>query len=110
MKHVDALSRNPTPVCMVTSECESSVLLRLRKAQREDPDLKPIIESVNSEKMSNSEYIVRNGLLCRVLDDDPRIVVPRAMQTQIVRQMHENGHFRLARRTPLSKRTTGSRT
>ncbi|KAK1132022.1 hypothetical protein K0M31_016163 [Melipona bicolor] len=34
----------------------ANVLLRMRKVQRENPNLKGIIESVSSEKTSNNEY------------------------------------------------------
>ena len=48
MAHVDALSRNPLPVCM-WNECKDNIITRIRKAQREDVRLREIIELVEAK-------------------------------------------------------------
>lgn len=42
MIHVDALSRNPLPVCFVIDECKEGLIARLKKAQKEDNELKKL--------------------------------------------------------------------
>lgn len=82
MKHVDALSRNPLPVCLMIDESEESLLARIRKAQREDDDLKGKIEIAKEGKLSG--YIMQRGLLYKDVGDEARIVIPRPMQLQII--------------------------
>lgn len=91
LKHVDALSRNPLPACMLVDECEDSIITRIRKAQCEDESLKPIFEAANVKQLSG--FVVRNGLLFKEVENDVKLIVPRSMQTQIIRRVHENGHF-----------------
>ncbi|KMQ86624.1 blastopia polyprotein [Lasius niger] len=91
MVHVDALSRSPLPSCLVISECEEGLLARLRKAQREDSDLKKIADAIERGEPNN--YVVRSGILYKDADGDIRVVVPRAMRRQVIRKAHEQGHF-----------------
>lgn len=63
----------------------------LRRAQREDSDLRKIFEAI--ERGETNGHIIRGGILYREVDSDIRIVVPRVMQTQIIRKTHEQGHF-----------------
>ena len=38
MAHVDALSRNPSPTCMLIDESNEGLISRLKKPQDEDAD------------------------------------------------------------------------
>lgn len=38
-------------------------------------------------------YEVRNGVSCRMVNDNLVMMVPRKMQVQVVQQAHERGHF-----------------
>lgn len=91
MKHVDALSRNPLPTVLLVSECGDGVMERLKSAQKTDKDLCKIIDDVERDKITG--YVLRNGLLCKELNGEVLIVVPKVMQTQVVRQAQERGHF-----------------
>lgn len=91
MAHVDALSRNPLPSCLIVSECSDGLAMRLRKAQREDACLVKISEA--TERGEINDHIIRGGILYRETEDDIRMVIPKAMQTQIIRKVHEQGHF-----------------
>ncbi|KMQ94326.1 blastopia polyprotein [Lasius niger] len=90
MKHVDALSRNPLPACLTIDESEEGLTARLRKAQRDDDELKKKIEQAKEGKLDG--YTMQRGLLYKV-NDETRVVVPRSMQLQIIRKAHERGHF-----------------
>jgi len=91
MKHVDALSRHPLPAAVMIEECQESILAKLRRNQMEDERLRNIIEQV--EKRRANGFTMMNGLLCKEIDGDTPIVVPKLMQTTIIRQIHERGHF-----------------
>lgn len=83
MIHVDALSRNPLPVCML-SECENSIIARIRKAQHEDTHLQEIMELAETETID--DFVIRARLLFKIIDSEGRLVVPRLMHSQIIRQ------------------------
>ena len=102
MVHVDALSRNSLPTVMLVEENDDGIIVRLREAQKEDIDLRKIRES--AEQCREDEYAVRNDILYKEVNDVPLIVVPKQMQTQIVRQAHERGHFGTVKTEALLKR------
>jgi len=54
-------------------------------------EISNIRKQVNENQ--NQEYVVKNGLLCRKLNGDALIVVPKLMQNSIIKQAHERGHF-----------------
>lgn len=91
MKHVDALSRNPLPSILLMNECKDSIMSRLICAQKSDKELCKIVDDAEHNKVTG--YTLRNGLLCREVNGDILIVVPKLMQSTVVRQAHERGHF-----------------
>lgn len=90
MTHVDALSRNPLPVCM-SSEREESIAARIRKAQCEEAHLREIIDLVEAKKAVG--FVMRAEVLFKIIDDEERMVVPRSMHLQIIRHIHDRGHL-----------------
>lgn len=51
------------------------------------------------------EFLVKNGLLYKEGHDrEIRLIVPKAMQSQIIRRVHENEHFAIDRTETLLKR------
>jgi len=68
---------------------------RMEKAQREDADVKKIIDLAEARKING--YIMRGGVLFKEIDGDLRIVVPISLRSQVVRQAHERGHFFVAK-------------
>lgn len=83
MKHVDALSRQPLPECNLIDRERDGLTARLKKAQSEDDDIKKIVEL--GESARTSDYVVRGGLLFRESAGELLIVVPKSMQSQIIR-------------------------
>jgi ribonuclease HI len=101
IRHVDALSRHPLPAAMLIEECRDDILPRLRQNQLGDEELRKIEKKV--EQGQTDGFVIANGLLCKKLDGDTPIVVPRLMQTSIIRQIYERGHFGSAKTEQLLK-------
>jgi len=90
IRHVDALSRNP-PCVMIIREDNESLITRLSKAQRSDENLKSIYEMIKHNIDSN--FLLQNNILYKKDNDDLLLVVPKAMQREIIKQIHDQGHF-----------------
>ncbi|GFX25935.1 transposon Tf2-6 polyprotein [Trichonephila clavipes] len=86
MKHVDALSRYP--VMMV---CNDTLTSKLKKAQEEDDNIQTFKSLL--EKQESGEFFERNGILYKYLNGRELIVTPKAMQAELIKLIHENGHF-----------------
>lgn len=102
MIHVDTLSRNPLPHSMLISESEESMVARIRRAQREDVNLRDIYTLAN--KGERDGYVVRSGLLYKENEGDLQVIVPKCLQAQVARHAHENGHFAAKKTEALIKR------
>ncbi|MCO6516465.1 MAG: hypothetical protein J6586_08215 [Snodgrassella sp.] len=102
MMHVDALSRNPLPEVMLIDEDERGIVVRLREAQLREDDLRQIRDDIKQYEADG--YVLRNELLYREVEDTPLLVVPKSMQTQVVRRAHERGHFGVTKTEALVKR------
>lgn len=70
---VDALNRNVLSTAMIVTECEYSILAKLRRKQEDDMEIINIRERVMKDP--NEEYVIKNGLLYRKLSGDALIVV-----------------------------------
>ena len=102
MTHVDALSRNPLPEVMLIEECGNNVIARLIRAHREDESLRDLLKFTENEE--KDDFTMKNGLLCKIINDYVLIVVPKSMQSQVVRQAHERGHFAINKTEAILKR------
>ena len=102
MKHVDVLSRNPLPEVIIIHEDERGMLVRLRKAQLQENDLRQIRNNIEQHEAYG--YVPKNGILYREVRGAPLLVVPKSMQTQIVRRAHDHGHFGITKTAALLKR------
>ncbi|GFW26726.1 retrovirus-related Pol polyprotein from transposon 17.6 [Trichonephila clavipes] len=95
MKHVDALNRYP--VMMV---CNDTLTSKIKKAQEEDDNiqtLKSLLEKQESEEFL-SEMVYSKYLNGREL-----IVTPKAMQAELIKLIHENGHFSVGKTEEIVK-------
>lgn len=96
MKHVDALSR-----CHIIQL--NGLIDSLKRNQQKDDHLKPIIDIIN-EKGSYENYMLSNELLYYKVDDEKRLVVPEKMQFEIIKQAHDQGHFKTKKMEEIIKR------
>lgn len=76
---------------MIIDESDESMNARISKAQREDNDLIKIFLLADKQQYEN--FVVRRGLLFKEVNGDIRLVVLKSMQNQIIRRIHERGHF-----------------
>lgn len=95
MTHVDAswLSRNSLSSIFLISESEESIIARIRKAQQEDSAIQKILQLAECQQHDNCKIVVKNGLLYKEMASDILLVLPKSLQSQMVRQAHELGHF-----------------
>ncbi|GBM47268.1 hypothetical protein AVEN_61375-1 [Araneus ventricosus] len=90
MQHVDALSRYP--VAIITSD---TLTARLKRAQQEDEYTQSLRSMIGSN--NDSDFFDKNEILYKYVDGRELIVVPRDMQTEIIKLAHEKGHFSAAK-------------
>ncbi|GFW88941.1 transposon Tf2-9 polyprotein [Trichonephila clavipes] len=91
MKHVDVLSRYP--VMMV---CNDTLTSKLKNAHEEDDNIQTLKSLL--EKQESEEFFERNGILYKYLNGRELIVTPKAIQAELIKLIHENGHFSLIRK------------
>ncbi|GFY20719.1 retrovirus-related Pol polyprotein from transposon 17.6 [Trichonephila clavipes] len=86
MKHVDALSLYPVMIV-----CNDTLTSKLKKAQEEDDNIQTLKSLL--EKQESEEFFERNGILYKYLNCRELIVTPKAMEAELIKLIHENGHF-----------------
>lgn len=89
MRHADALSR--FPIMTITS----GLIPRLEAAQCDDDRIVAIRKII--EKEPYQDYVMHNELLCKYISGRTVVVVPANMKKEIVRVVHDNGHFAAAK-------------
>lgn len=78
MRHVDSLSR----LFSIRKVCDT-ILDRLRRVQREDPELKPI--RVHLERVAKYEnYVLLDEIIFECIERQDKFMVPSAIQTEII--------------------------
>ncbi|GBM13808.1 hypothetical protein AVEN_50150-1 [Araneus ventricosus] len=99
MRHVDALKRNA--VCMVT--CSQSEITR-KIATEEEADKRLHLLKTLVEKGLRDDYLIKENVL--YLQDGGRefIVVPEAMELEIIRGIHNKEHIAAQKTKDLLKR------
>lgn len=101
MTHVDALSRNPLPACLIIAETDEGLTPRLKKAQAEDDNVRRLRDLI--ARGQARDYVLRGDLLFKESNGNLQLVVPKRMQSQIIRRAHEQGHFSVGRTESLVK-------
>ncbi|GFS59918.1 hypothetical protein TNCV_3957171 [Trichonephila clavipes] len=96
MKHFDALSLYP-----VMMECNDTLTSKLKKAQEEDDNIQTFISLL--EKQESEEFFERNCILYKYLNGRELIVTPKAMQAELIKLIHENGHFSVGKTEEIVK-------
>ncbi|GFY27799.1 transposon Tf2-6 polyprotein [Trichonephila clavipes] len=96
MKHVDALSRYP--VMMV---CNDTLTSKLKKTQEEDDNIQTLKSLL--EKQESEEFFERNGILYKYLNGRELILTPKAMQAELIKLIHENGHLSVGKTEEIVK-------
>ncbi|KAG5889615.1 hypothetical protein JTB14_002005 [Gonioctena quinquepunctata] len=92
MSHVDALSRHPNVMTMTLTK-EDGVVERLRRAQELDEHILAIKKILSTEDYE--DFFVKSDILYKFVNGRELIVVPKMIQTDIIKKAHEIGHFAL---------------
>lgn len=87
MKHVDSLSRN---AIMIIS-AEENLATRIKSLQQQDDDLQHVFKILETQPYQN--YLIRNGVLYKFDNGYELLVVPKALEVDVMKSVHENGHF-----------------
>ncbi|GFY09965.1 pro-Pol polyprotein [Trichonephila clavipes] len=96
MKHVDALSRYPVMIV-----CNDTLTSKLKKAQEEDDNIQTLKSLL--EKQESEEFFERNGILYKYFNGRELIVTPKAMEAELIKLIHENGHFSVGKTEEIVK-------
>ncbi|GFV07429.1 hypothetical protein TNCV_1737841 [Trichonephila clavipes] len=96
MKHVDALSRYP--VMMV---CNDTLTSKLKNAQEEDDNIQTLKSLL--EKQESEEFLSEMVYSTKYLNGRELIVTPKAMQAELIKLIHENGHFSVGKTEEIVK-------
>ncbi|KAG7305339.1 hypothetical protein JYU34_009402 [Plutella xylostella] len=80
MRHTDALSR---------IACVTNVSEQIRQAQQQDDGLNAIMNILKEKPYE--DYMLDNGMLYK--GEDKCLVIPRSMEHDIIKKIHERGHF-----------------
>ncbi|GFS87263.1 uncharacterized protein TNCV_213771 [Trichonephila clavipes] len=64
---------------------------KLKKAQEEDDNIQTLKSLL--EKQESQEFFERNGILYKYLNGRELIVTPKTMEAELIKLIHENGHF-----------------
>ncbi|GBM59916.1 Transposon Tf2-8 polyprotein [Araneus ventricosus] len=99
MRHVDALSRNA--VCMVTRS-QSEITRKIATAQEADEHIHLLKTLV--EKGLRDDYIMKENVFFLQGGGRELIVVPEAMELEIIRVVHNKGHIAAQKTEDLLKR------
>lgn len=84
MQHVNALSRN----VMIIS-VEENLATKIKSLQHGDDGLKHIFKILKPF----DDFLLRNGVLYKYVDGYELLVVPKALEDQVIKSTPENGHF-----------------
>lgn len=86
MHHVDALSRFPSILVL-----ESALISQVKVRQREDKECQLILELLKNGDFE--DYAMRGDVLYRFKNGNYVLVIPKVMQNQLIRSVHERGHI-----------------
>lgn len=84
MKHVDTLSRY---AIMMISAAEN-MQIKIKRAQNEDEALKTIFDVLKVKPYD--DFVVRNGILYKYAKGFELLVVPKSMEYEVIKSVHNN--------------------
>lgn len=92
MRHADALSRNPASENVVMHIDQVTWVTAVQQA---DTKITAIITELKSNNdYFKKDYCMADGQLCRLVDGEKRIVIPKSVRWRLVKMYHDdNGHM-----------------
>lgn len=67
------------------------VLQELKRSKKNDLHIQKILQNIN--KKEQNDYSIRRNLLYKFVNGVDLLVVPKAMQNEIIQTAHQKGHF-----------------
>lgn len=95
---MDALSRNA--IVMVTRS-QGEITTRIATTQNNDERLQFLKSFV--EQGLKEDYVVKNGVLYKYDSDRELLVVPEALELEIICRIHNKGHFAVSKTEDILK-------
>lgn len=86
MQHVDALSRLPAVMVI-----EDGLVAKIKLTQKQDETCKLIEKILESKSYDN--FTFRSGVLYKWIEGADVLVVPKKLQNEVIRSVHERGHL-----------------
>lgn len=87
MKHVDALSRYALVI-----HKEYQMDREIEEMQRKDGSLQPILKLLEQDREYDGYYL-QGRVLFKEFEGNSLLVVPKSMQSELIRRLHSEGHF-----------------
>ncbi|GFS37490.1 transposon Tf2-6 polyprotein [Trichonephila inaurata madagascariensis] len=81
--------------------CNDTLTSKLKNAQEEDDSIQTLKSLL--EKQESEEFFERNGILYKYLNGRELIITPKAMEAELIKLIHENGHFSVAKTEEIVK-------
>lgn len=100
MSHVDALSRYPM---VMTLTKEEGIMQRIKHAQDIDENIVTVKKLLNSGQ-EHDNYFIQHDIVYKYEGGQELLVIPKAMQTEVIKKVHEDGHFAVKKTQELIKR------
>ena len=97
MQHVDVLNR-----CPIMFIIHDELTHRIITEQKNDKYIKTLKNLLQDGK--TNEYILKNNFLFKIINDKEILVIPEAMQIEVVKNCHFLGHFSITKTEDLVKR------
>ena len=91
MQHIDALSRYS-----IMSITHDELTHKIITAQDNDEHIKTLKNLLQDGK--TNEYVLKNNVLFKIINDKEILVVPEAMQVEVVKNCHSLGHFTITKK------------
>lgn len=87
MKHVDSLSRNA--IMMISAE--ENMVSRIKSLQKDDDEWQHVLKILETQPYQN--FVLRSDILYKYDNGLELLVVPKAIEVDVIKNVHENGHF-----------------
>lgn len=97
MKHADALSRYS--VMVITTPMVNE---QIKRCQLEDNEIKAIKEILKNDPYE--DYFQKDDVLFKLVNGEELLVIPKSMQTHLIKVAHEEGHFGVKKTKELLER------
>ena len=102
MRHADALSRNVSVVVTHFCNVDEEISCKIANSQNNDEHIRVI--KILIEKGKEENYIIKNGVLYKYDAERELLVVPESMHSEIIKEVHKNGHFASTKTEEILKR------